>query len=169
MARTASRFEGPAIPTPGRKRTPASVMIGSLLALVPVVTTVPILPPFGFLMLAAWRLRRPETLPVWGAVPLGLFDDLVSGQPLGSAVLLWTLAIIAIDVLETRLVWRSFGIDWLIAAGACAFVLLGGRLLATPLSAHVDMPLLLQVLTTAALFPLVAALCARLDPKRGDR
>ena len=50
-------------------------------------------------------------------LPLGLFDDLVSGQPLGSAMLLWTLCFLAIDVLEQRLVWRDFWQDWLIAVG----------------------------------------------------
>lgn len=71
------------------RKAVASILAGSLVTLLPVVATVPFLPPFGLLMFLGWRLLRPGALPVWAAAPLGLFDDLVSGQPLGSAVLLW--------------------------------------------------------------------------------
>lgn len=163
----ANRLQGPVAPVSGRVIAPASIVVGSLIALIPIVATVPILPPFGLLMLIGWRLRRPDVFAPWAAVPLGLFDDLISGQPLGSAMLLWTLAVIALDVLETRLVWRDFWLDWLIAAGALAFCLLGGRLVATPIAAHVDSALIVQILSSTALFPLAAALIARLDRRRG--
>jgi rod shape-determining protein MreD len=96
-------------------------------------------------------------------VPLGLVDDMMSGQPLGSAMLLWTLCFIIIDILDTRLVWRDFWQDWLIAAGAAGFCLIAGRLLATSFTAHVDTALLLQILVCAALFPLVSSFCGWLD------
>lgn len=148
---------------------PASVVVGSMLTLLPFVASVPILPPFGLLMLLGWRLQRADTLKVWAPVPLGLVDDMLSGQPLGSAMLLWTLCFLAIDVLDTRLVWRDFWQDWLIAAGAVGVCLIGGRLAATPFAAHVDTALLLQVVVCVALFPLISRLCARLDrdPKKG--
>ena len=66
-------------------------------------------------------------------------------------------------MLDTRLVWRDFWQDWLIASGAIAFVLIGGRLVAAPFTAHVDMALLIQILISAALFPVVARFCAWLD------
>lgn len=145
---------------------PLTVVLGSLVTILPLVATVPILPPFGLLMLLGWRLQRADSLPVWAPVPLGLFDDMVSGQPLGSAMLLWTLCSIAIDVLDTRLVWRDFWQDWLIASGAIGLCLIAGRLIATPLGAHVDTALLLQGLISIALFPLVTRLCARLGRER---
>ena len=55
---------------------PCSVMLGSLVTIVPAVATFPWLPPFGLLMLLGWRLHRADSLKVWAAVPLGLFDDL---------------------------------------------------------------------------------------------
>lgn len=142
---------------------PLSVMLGSLVTLVPVVAVVPFLPPFGLLMLLGWRMMRPDAMRVWAPVPLGFFDDLVSGQPLGSAMLLWTLSRLMIDVLDTRLVWRDFWQDWLIASGAIGFCLIAGRLVAAPFSAHVDTAMLLQIVISAALFPLVSRLCAWFD------
>ncbi len=56
---------------------PATIMAGSLITIVPVVATVPLLPPFGLLMLLAWRLRGPDVFRSWVPVPRGLFDDRV--------------------------------------------------------------------------------------------
>nr|WP_264944753.1 rod shape-determining protein MreD [Sphingomonas canadensis] len=142
---------------------PLSVVIGSLVTILPVIATFTFLPPFGLLMLLGWRMHRADAMKVWAPVPLGLLDDLVSGQPLGSAMLFWTLCFLAIDVLDTRLVWRDFWQDWAIAAGAIGFCLIAGRLVAAPLSAHVDTALLIQIVASAALFPLATRLCARLD------
>ncbi len=142
---------------------PASIVAGSCITLLPFIATFPFLPPFGLLMLLGWRLTRADALKVWAPVPLGLVDDMMSGQPLGSAMLLWTLCFIIIDILDTRLVWRDFWQDWLIAAGAAGFCLIAGRLLATSFTAHVDTALLLQILVCAALFPLVSSFCGWLD------
>lgn len=142
---------------------PLTIMAGSLLTLVPVVAMVPFLPPFGLMMLLGWRMIRGDSMPVWAPVPLGLFDDLVSGQPLGFAMVFWTLSVLVLDILDTRLMWRDFWQDWLVAAGAIGFVLIAGRFVATPLTAHVDTVLLIQAGIAAALFPLVYRLCAWLD------
>ena len=92
------------------------VMLGSLSPTWPIIASAPIFPPMGFLFLIAWQHLRPGLFPIWAGLPLGAFDDLFSGQPFGSAVLLWSLAMIAIDVIETRLPWRGFAQDWLSAA-----------------------------------------------------
>jgi rod shape-determining protein MreD len=155
---------GKAEPKPrARWLAPLSVVIGSLIPLLPVIAIVPVLPPFGLMMLLGWRMLRPDAMRVWAPVPLGLFDDLVSGQPLGSAMLLWTLCGLMIDVLDTRLVWRDFWQDWLIASGAIGFCLIAGRFLAAPFSAHVDTAMLLQLLASVALYPLIARIGAWLD------
>lgn len=142
---------------------PLSVMLGSMATLLPVIATVPFLPPFGLMILLSWRLLRADAMKVWMPVPLGLFDDMLSGQPLGSAMLLWSAAALMVDVLDTRLVWRDFWQDWLIASAAIGFVLIAGRLIAAPFSAHVDTALVIQILISAALFPVVARFCAWLD------
>ena len=142
---------------------PLCVVIGSMATLLPMVATFPFLPPFGLMFLLAWRLQRADSLKVWAAVPLGLLDDMMSGQPIGSAMLLWTTCFIVIDVLDARLVWRDFWQDWLLASGALGFCLVAGRFVAVRVSAHVDTALVIQVLISCALYPLIARFCARLD------
>lgn len=145
-----------------------TVMGGSLITIIPVIATIPILPPFGLLMLLAWRLLARFALRPWAAAPLGLFDDLLSGQPLGSAVLLWSLVFVAIDAIEQRLAFRDFWQDWLIAGGAIAGCLILGRYIALPVGTHVDAALLAQIVVTLMLFPLAARLVAAIDAKRGQ-
>ena len=140
-----------------------TVLAASTLTLWPFVASFPVLPPLGLMLLLAWRLTRPEALRIWAPLPLGLFDDLLSGQPLGNAMLLWTLCFFMIDLIDQRLVFRDFWQDWLIAAGGLGFCLIAGRLVAAPLGAHVDTALLLQIVVSIMLFPLAARLCAWFD------
>lgn len=139
-----------------------SVLIGSAITIWPIIASVQILPPLGLLMLLGWRLTRTESFRVWAPLPLGLFDDLVSGQPLGSAMVLWTLCFFMIDLIDQRIVYRDFWQDWLIAGGAIGFCLILGRLIASPLDAHVDTVLLLQIAISILLFPLAARICVLL-------
>lgn len=145
-----------------------SVMAGSSLTLVPFVAAFPCLPPFGLLMLLGWRLTRPERVRVWTPLPLGLFDDLVSGQPLGCAMLLWTVCFFMIGLIDQRLVFRDFWQDWLVAGGAIGACVVIGRLVSAPLDAHVDTALLLQGVVTILLFPLAAWLCAMFGRSEED-
>ncbi len=161
-------FDEPPSSTWRRILPSLSVMIASLITTWPFITSFPILPPFGLLMLLGWRLTRPDTFRIWAPLALGFFDDLVSGQPLGNAMLLWTLCFFMIDLIDQRLVFRDFWQDWLIAAGAIGFCLIAGRLIASPLGANVDTVLLLQVMVSMMLFPLVARFCVWLDRSRED-
>lgn len=89
------------------------VMLGSLGPILPFVTSAPLLPPFGFLFLVAWQQQRPGLFPVWAGLPLGLFDDLYSGQPFGTAVVLWSLTMLGLDLLEVRFPWRGVVLNWM--------------------------------------------------------
>ena len=160
-------FEAPLPPGRARALPWMTVTAGSLVTIAPVIATVPLMPPFGLLVLLAWRLLARFALRPWAAAPLGAFDDLVSGQPLGSAVLLWSLCFLGIDLVERRLSFRDFWQDWLIAAAAIVFCIIGGRVIAVPLAAHVDMAMLAQAAITVCLFPLAARLIAWIDRKRG--
>ena len=144
----------------------ATVMIGSLVTILPWSATLPLLPPVGLLILLSWRLLAPLSLRVWAPALLGLFDDLLSGQPLGSAMLLWTLAFFLVEAIDARSGVRDFKQSWAIAAIAIGFVLLGGRLVATPLDAHVDSVLLLQIVISVLLCPAAARLVAWIDLRR---
>ena len=100
------------------------IMAGSFLPMLLLVAGAPIMPPSGFMLLLAWRLIRPGLLPAWAGVPLGLFDDLFSGQPFGCAIMLWPIALLAIDALEVRFPWRDFWQDWFAASLLMATYLL---------------------------------------------
>jgi rod shape-determining protein MreD len=144
-----------------------TVIAGSLMGALPIVATTPLMPPAGLLMLLAWRTLAPLALRPWAPALLGLFDDLVSGQPLGSAMLLWQLASFGVSAAERGQLFRGFRHDWLTAAGAIAFCLIGGRLVATPLTARVEPVLGAQIVIAILAFPLAAAAVAWIDRKRG--
>lgn len=157
----------PAMPAGRARLLPAvSVMLGSLVPILPTVAPAPLLPPCGLLMLLGWRLLRHDVFRIWAPLPLGAFDDLVSGQPLGSAMLTWGLCFVAIDLVDRRLPFRDFWQDWAIAAGCIAVAQLVGRLLASPLSAQVDIFVVAQIIIAIALFPLALSACASLDRRR---
>lgn len=159
-------FREPLSPGSARLLPWTTVMAGSLVAALPWGATLPLLPPVGLLILLAWRLLAPLALRIWAPAVLGLFDDLVSGQPVGSAMLLWTLAYFLTDALEARSAMRDFWQSWAIAAVAIALCLAGGRLVATPLGAHVDSMLVVQIVVSALLFPAAARLVAWVDSRR---
>ncbi|MET0370129.1 MAG: rod shape-determining protein MreD [Sphingobium sp.] len=142
-----------------------SVMLGSAVTILPVIAQSPIMPPFGLLIFLSWRLLRPDMWRAWIALPLGLFDDVMSGQPIGSAVFLWTLTLIAIDAVEQRLMWRDYKQDWAIAAAAILFCQLGGLLLAGYVGGGRAQLMLIapQILWSILLFPFVARQCALID------
>lgn len=166
MTVTARPFEPPLPRTRARALPWATVMAGSLATIVPTIATLPLLPPFGLLMLLAWRLLAPLALRRWAPALLGLFDDCLSGQPMGSATLLWTLSFFLVDLFDQRTIFRAFAQDWLIAAVAIALCLVGGRLLATPIGGHVDSMLLVQIAVSILLFPFAARMVAWVDRRR---
>jgi rod shape-determining protein MreD len=145
----------------------ASVVLASTVTTLPIFTAQPLLPPFGFLMFLAWRLMRPGLLPVWSGVPFGLMDDVFSGQPFGSAGVLWSLAMLTIELIDSRAIWRDYIQDWLIASLLIVAVLLGGLWISGLAHAAPGVQVLLpQMLLSILLYPLVVRICARLDSWR---
>ncbi|WP_294394323.1 rod shape-determining protein MreD [uncultured Sphingomonas sp.] len=142
----------------------AATLAGSAMALLPFVANTALLPPFGLLMALGWRLLRPEMWPAWMALPLGLADDLMSGAPLGSAAALWTIIFLAIDLADTRPMWRDFWLDWMIAGAALLFGIVGAAAIDRfTANGGPVLPAFSQILLAILLFPPVARLCARLD------
>ncbi len=128
------------------------------------IASAPVFPPFGFLVYVAWRQLRPGLLPIWAGLPLGLVDDLFSGQPFGSAVLLWSLTAIALDEVELRLPWRNFLTEWLVAICLIlAYIVLStalANLTGARSSLHVVVP---QIVISVFAYPLIGRLVALLD------
>lgn len=144
-----------------------SVMLASLTPLLPIISAAPVVPPLALMLLVAWRLSRPALLPLWAGFVFGLFDDLFSGQPFGSGILLFSLTLIALDLIESRFPWSGFWQDWLVAAliitiYICAAALVSGADI-TYIQLGVTIP---QILISIALFPLVARIVTLLDRLR---
>lgn len=141
-----------------------SIMLASVLPVFAIATALPIVPPLGYLMLLAWRLVRPGLLPIWAGIALGLFDDLFSGQPFGCGIFLWSLTLLAMEVLDTRIPWRTFVQDWF-TAGLAILAYIGAQLLLSggPPSVAALVALGPQVVLSILLFPVAARLVSGLD------
>lgn len=147
-----------------------SIMLASFLPIFAIAAALPMFPPLGFLMLIGWRLVRPGLLPVWAGFPLGLFDDLYSGQPFGFAILTWSVSMLVIEALEMRLPWRAFWQDWFTAGIlTLAYLLVGWVLSGASPTVQSLVALVPQIILSILLFPILARVVARLDELRLKR
>jgi rod shape-determining protein MreD len=142
----------------------ASTILACLLALLPIIVSSPLIPDFGFLMLIAWRLLRPEMWAPAVALPLGLLNDLVSGHPIGQSMALWTALFIIFDILDSRVLFRDYWMDWLIAAIAITGYVYADWFIGTLLGNSADFSVMLPHLVASILaFPVVARFVLALD------
>jgi len=147
-----------------------STVAAILLALLPIVASSPLLPDFGFLMLITWRLLRPEIWTARAALGLGLFSDLVAGHPIGQAMLLWTATFLVFDLIEARLGFRDYWMDWLIAAAAIVLHAAGAWYIALMMGADVQFEVMLPQIGLSILFyPIAAQIVLGLDRRRLSR
>ena len=142
----------------------ASVVIGSLCALLPVVSSAGWAPDVGFLMLVAWRLLRADAWPTWWAAPLGLANDLIVGTPVGQSIALWSGVMLILDLADRRTMWRDYWLEWLLAA---LLILLGEAFewrVAAWGGARVPFVAILPAIAlSVAAFPLASGIVSRLD------
>jgi rod shape-determining protein MreD len=94
----------------------ASVVAASLLAALPIVSMSGWYPDFGYMILLGWRLLRSDPWPAWWGAPLGLINDLFTGYPIGFSVALWSVTMLALDLIDRRTMWRDYWIEWVLAA-----------------------------------------------------
>jgi rod shape-determining protein MreD len=141
-----------------------TTIFASLLNLLPIVVSSPLVPDFAYLVLVAWRLLRPEMWAATTALPLGLFNDLVAGHPIGQSMALWTATFLIFDVMDSRLVWRDYLLDWLAASLAIIFYTFGewyfGRLMGNSAEFIVMLP---QVGLSILVYPVVARIVLAID------
>jgi len=158
-------------PLPSAQYIPAiSVVLASLLASLPIVSDHGWYPNFGYLMLLGWRLLRGDPWPSWWAGPLGLANDLITGDPIGYSVALWSATMIALDLIDRRTMWRDYWVEWILAALFIGIdealqwrvaAAVGGA----PPSASIAPPVLIGIL----IFPFFAWVVGRLDKWRLGR
>jgi rod shape-determining protein MreD len=141
-----------------------SIIVACLLQLLPIVMSSPIIPDFGFLMLIAWRLLRPELWTSTTALPLGLFNDLIAGHPLGQSMALWTAVFLALDVIEARMGWRDYWLDWFVAALSIGAYVYAAWYIALLMGSRIEPVVMLPQLGLSILaYPVVARLVLGLD------
>jgi rod shape-determining protein MreD len=148
----------------------ATVVAASLLATLPIVSSHGWVPDFGYLVLISWRLLRSDAFPAWWAAPLGLVNDLFTGQPIGFSVAMWSATMLALDLIDRRTMWRDYWMEWVLAAVLIAInewlewqiaAVVGARV---PFS-HLAAPLAIGIFV----FPIVAWFVARVDHWRLGR
>lgn len=141
-----------------------STMLAAIFPFFVLTASIPLIPPPGLLFLLAWRLVRPGVIPVWAGLPLGLWNDLFSGQPFGSSVLLFSLVLLAIEIVDGRFPWRNFIQDWVVASLALASAIaLGALLSGGQVSISTVIAIAPQTLLSVLAFPIVARMVAALD------
>lgn len=147
-----------------------SIMLGSLLPIYAVADVMPAIPPIGFLIFLCWRVMRPGLMPIWVGVPLGAFDDLFSGQPFGSAILLWSITMIVLEIIDARFPWRGFAQDWLAAGiGLLLYIIAAMVVSGSTISAPLLLAIIPQIVISILLYPLFARIIALLDRFRLSR
>ena len=148
----------------------ATIVAACLLSLLPIVATFPLIPDFAFLVLISWRLLRPEIWTPTTPLPLGFFNDLVAGHPLGQSMALWTIVFLAFDFLDSRLLYRDYWMDWFFAAVAILFYVTGdwliGRLMGSSIGYFVILP---QLGASILSYPVVARIVLGIDRWRLSR
>ena len=141
-----------------------STIAAIALSLLPIVTTTPLLPDFGFLFILTWRLLRPEIWTPRMALGLGLLSDLVGGHPIGQSMLMWTAAFLVLDLIDTRLGFRDYMMDWLIASGLVLVHTLGAWYIGLLLGADVAFGILWpQIVLSILFYPIAARIVLALD------
>lgn len=153
-----------ASPTRQAWTAPVSIVAASLLAWLPLVADNGWLPNFGLVMLVAWRLLRPDLIAPTTALPLGLIHDLVTGMPLGLSMSLWPALLILIDLTDTRLMWRDYWLEWLLAVLVLALGALADWKVADWQGARVPLGAVVPgLLVSALLVPIALQLVLALD------
>ena len=154
-----------------RRYVPIGTTIAaSLLVLLPFVINGTYVPDFGYLAFISWRLLRPEMWTARTSLGLGFFDDLVSGNPLGQSMALWTITLLILDFIESRAVFRDFWMDWLLASALILFHTAGAWLIALMMGSRTEFHVLWpQIALSVLAYPVIARMVVLLDRWRLTR
>ena len=158
-------------PRVGAQYVPAAtVVLASRLSALPIVSSSGWYPDFGYLALLSWRLLRYDPWPPWWAAPLGLVNDLFTGNPIGFSVALWSATMFALDLVDRRTMWRDYWIEWGLAAVLIAIDEWLQWRLAKAAGAWVPFTRMLPpLIISICVFPLSAWLASRIDAWRLGR
>ncbi len=171
MSRIALTSRDMAMKSARRRYVPIlSVLASSAVVLLPIIMSNPIIPDVSFMVLIAWRLLRPEMWTPTSALPLGLFNDLMAGHPLGQSMALWTMTFLLLDFIDSRAMFRDYWMDWLLAAVLILFHSFGEWLVGKAMGSHISFGVLWpQIGISVLAYPFIARLVVTLDRWRLSR
>jgi len=158
-------------PAPYAPYVPAATVVsGSLLAALPIISTSGWYPDFGYLVLISWRLLRADPWPAWWAAPLGLINDLFTGYPVGFSVALWSSTMLVLDLIDRRTMWRDYWIEWVLAGMLLAIdQWLQWRVAAATGARLPYFSMLPPIVISICVFPVSAWIVSRIDSRRLGR
>ena len=144
-----------------RALSPFAIPVLLILASVALVRSpevAPVVPSLAMTAVFYWSVFRPDLLPPWAIFLLGLFQDLITGIPVGAGVLALLIVYFSVAAQRRFFSSASFFMLWvsfiLIAAVASLPMWLAASFL---LGRFVDpAPVLLQYLATIAVYPCLA-------------
>lgn len=147
-----------------------SVLLAMTIMVLPIVSKHGWWPDAALLMLLAWRLLRADAWAAWVAAPLGLVHDILTGAPIGLAVTLWPIFMLALDIIDRRTTWRDYWIEWVLATLFITVFVIAQWQVATWDGAAVPFATVAPaILVGIACFPMAAFIVARLDRWRLGR
>ncbi len=155
-----------------RLAAPAIAILLSLYVMAaPVWVPAPIMPQLALLGVLTWSVRRPDLMRVGVAFLLGLVQDLWLGGPVGVDACLFALFAFLLAGQQLVFITRPFHFEWsiivvLTLVHQLLVWLLGLWLWSGKISL---LPLLLQGMITAAIYPAVVWIHARIQRKIVDR
>ena len=158
-------------PSPYAPYIPAgTVVLSSLLAALPIISTSGWYPDFGYLVLISWRLLRADPWPAWWAAPLGLINDLFTGYPIGFSVALWSATMLVLDLIDRRTMWRDYWIEWILAGVLLAIDQWLQWRVAAAMGARLPyFSIVPPMVISSCVFPVIAWIVSRIDSRRLGR
>ena len=123
----------------------------------------PLVPAVALISIYYWTIFRPDLLPALAVFGVGLFQDILSGMPLGVNALVFLLVYAVVLGQRRFFLGKSFLVMWwgflLIVAGAFLLTWLAVSALETTLLD--PMPVLFEAGVTLAVFPIFTRLFIR--------
>jgi rod shape-determining protein MreD len=153
-----------------RRMVPAgTVLISTLAMALPFPLAWGVMPNLALLFVIIWASLQPRLMPAWAAFGLGLFADLLFGNPIGVWALIFPVAMVAVRLGEERVEGHSLGVDWAFVS----LLLLAGHLLCWQLMEFTGreaalLPLLTQAGVTILAYPVAAVLAGRIQRRLID-
>jgi rod shape-determining protein MreD len=123
----------------------------------------PVAPNLGIAATFYWVVYRPDVYPPWASFAIGLWEDILSGAPIGMNALLLVVVHWVIIAQRRFFQGKSFFVIWWAFAMTAGIVAILGWVLTMLLSSTAISPLpaLFQFGLSAAIYPFITFMFAR--------